>query len=328
MVNEEDIKNQVDFVLEATHFEESLEPGSFEKYEGKVRDNYIVDGKRIIVVTDRLSAFDVILTTLPFKGQVLNQMTNFWMEKTKSIVPNHIIESPDPNVTVARELKPIPVEFVVRGYITGVTTTSMWHNYEKGVRNFCGHKLPEGLKKDQKLDVPLVTPSTKAEKGQHDESISRDGIIKRKLMDGDEFDEVSEIALKLFEFGQKTAAKNGIILVDTKYEFGRDDEGELYLIDEIHTPDSSRFWYKDSYHELFSKGQEQKKIDKEYVRKWCADQGFTGKGEPPIISDDVRVEAARRYIEAFETVTGEKMNVKVGNVNERLAKNLKRYFNG
>ncbi|MBI2574688.1 phosphoribosylaminoimidazolesuccinocarboxamide synthase, partial [Candidatus Woesearchaeota archaeon] len=298
MISESKLHEQLKFCLEKT----DLQIGS--KYEGKVRDNYVLDGRRIIITTDRLSAFDVVLCTLPFKGQVLNQMSAFWFDKTRGIVPNHVIDIPDPNITVARNCEPIPVEFVVRGYITGVTTTSIWHNYSRGVRDFCGHRLPEGLKKDQRLDMPIVTPSTKAEKGLHDESVSRADVIKRGLMDGDEFDQAAEISLRLFELGTRLAAKNGIMLVDTKYEFGKDDDGEIVLIDEIHTPDSSRFWYRESYSGLFAKGEEQRRIDKEYVRKWLADRGYTGQGAPPKIPDEVRVEAAKRYIDAYEQVTG------------------------
>jgi len=309
---------QLKFALEKT----DLDIG--EKYEGKVRDNYVLDGKRVIVTTDRLSAFDVVLCTLPFKGQVLNQMSAFWFDKTRGIVPNHIMDIPDPNVTVARNCEPIPVEFVVRGYITGVTTTSIWHNYSRGVRDFCGHKLPDGLRKDQKLDMPIVTPSTKAEKGQHDESVSGAEIMKRGLMDRDEFDMVAEISLKLFEFGIRHCAKNGIILVDTKYEFGKDEDGEIVLIDEIHTPDSSRFWYRENYQELFSKGVEQRKIDKEYVRKWLADRGYTGQGAPPQITDEVRTEAAKRYIDAYEKVTGKAFAADGGDVLSRIRRNLEK----
>ncbi|MBI3034180.1 phosphoribosylaminoimidazolesuccinocarboxamide synthase [Candidatus Woesearchaeota archaeon] len=314
------IRKQLRLVLEKTDF--ALD--DCEVYRGKVRDNYIVGDKRIIVTTDRLSAFDVVLCTLPFKGQVLNQMSEFWFSKTKSIAPNHVIEIPDPNVTVARNCTPIPVEFVVRGYLTGVTTTSIWYSYSRGAREFCGHRLPDGLKKDQKLEMPIVTPSTKAEKGGHDESVSGNEVIKRGLMDRDEFDAVSETSLKLFELGTRIAAQNNIILVDTKYEFGRDEGGEIMLIDEMHTPDSSRFWYKDSYHGLFEKGLEQRRIDKEYVRKWLADQGYLGQGTMPEIPDEVRIEAANRYITAYEQVTGSKLNAVPGDATERIRKNLAR----
>ncbi len=324
MVSDELLKEQLRHCLEKTDL------GIGEKYEGKVRDNYVVGNKRIIVATDRLSAFDVVLCTIPFKGQVLNQISNFWFSRTKGIVPNHVIEVPDPNVMVVKNLTPIPVEFIVRGYITGVTTTSMWHNYSRGIRNYCGHKLPEGLKKDQKLDFPLVTPTTKAEKGQHDELTSRSEIIEKGVMDADEFDVISETSIRLYEEGARIAAKNSIILVDTKYEFGQDENGEIYLIDEIHTPDSSRFWYKDTYQELFSKGEEQRRIDKEYVRKWLADRGYTGNGTPPEIPDDVRAEAARRYIEAYEKITGSHFDAIEGDVMDRIKSNLQQrgYLNG
>jgi len=318
MITEEILKKQLSNTLEKT----DLDFGKGTKYFGKVRDNYLVNGKLVMVTTDRISAFDVVLTTLPFKGQVLNQMSQFWFEKTKNIVKNHMIEAPDPNVTIARNCKPIPIEFIVRGYVTGVTTTSIWYNYQHGVREFCGHKLPDGLKKDQKLNHALVTPTTKAELGQHDETVSQQDIISRGILTAKEFDKIAGIALKLFELGQKIAAKQGIILVDTKYEFGYDDNGEITLIDEVHTPDSSRFWFADTYKELFEKGLEQRKIDKEYVRKWLSDKGFLGKGHVPKIPDDVRVEAARRYIEAYEMVTGERFKAEPGNPLSRIKENL------
>lgn len=325
IISEIILKQQLRNTLEKTDFDF----GKAKKYFGKVRDNYILDDKRIMITTDRISAFDVVLTTLPFKGQVLNQMSQFWFEKTRQIVPNAVIEVPDPNVTVARNCKPIMVEFVARGYITGVTTTSIWYNYERGAREFCGHKLPNGLRKDEKLPQPLLTPSTKAGKGQHDESVSRMEVIRRGLLTAAEFDEIAAVSMKLFELGQKTAAKQGIILVDTKYEFGYDSEGKITLIDEIHTPDSSRFWFADTCQELFKAGKEQRKIDKEYVRKWLSDKGFVGEGAVPEIPDDVRVEAARRYIEAYELVTGQSLNVQPGNPLDRIRKNLinKGYLN-
>ena len=320
------MQQQLNNTLEKTNFNF----GKGTKYVGKVRDNYILDKHMILITTDRISAFDVVLTTLPFKGQVLNQMSQFWFENTRNIVKNHVIDVPDPNVTVAKNCKPIMVEFVVRGYITGVTTTSIWYNYDRGVREFCGHKLPDGLKKDQKLSQPLLTPSTKAEKGQHDESVSRADVINRGLMPAEEFDKIAEISMKLFEYGQKTAAKNGIILVDTKYEFGYDEKGEVTLIDEIHTPDSSRFWFTDTYEKLFRKGNEQRKIDKEYVRKWLSDKGFVGEGPVPPIPDEIRIEAAKRYIEAYEVITGQSLKVRPGNPLERIKESLisKGYLKG
>ena len=212
---------------------------------------------------------------------------------------------------------------VVRGYITGVTTTSAWYNYERGIRNFCGNILPEGLKKNQKFKKPIITPSTKAEHGQHDESISGEEIIRRKLVDEKIYKKMEKAALELFDFGTKLVAKNNLILVDTKYEFG-DLNGELVLIDEVHTPDSSRFWIKDTYGRLFSKGQEPQKLDKEYVRQWLAAKGFIGEGAIPKIPDEVKVEAAKRYITAYEMITGKNFDAKNENVLKRIEKSLKK----
>ncbi|HLG25893.1 MAG TPA: phosphoribosylaminoimidazolesuccinocarboxamide synthase, partial [Candidatus Gracilibacteria bacterium] len=263
MLPTQDLIAQIPNCLTGTDF-----PALGEKYEGKVRDNYTKGDKRFIIVSDRLSAFDRVICLIPFKGQVLNQMAKFWFERTKDIMGNHVIEFPDPNVVIAKQCKPLPIEMVVRGYITGVTTTSAWYNYEKGVRNFCGNILPEGLKKNQKFEKPILTPSTKAEHGGHDESVSREQILERTNLTATEYDEIAEKSLKLYLRGVEIAAKQGIILVDTKYEFGRTPEGEIVLIDEIHTPDSSRFWFADEYEKRFAAGEEQKKIDKEYLREW------------------------------------------------------------
>ena len=313
------LKKQLKFTLDKTNFKIG------KKYEGKVRDNYTLNGKRIIITTDRISAFDRVLCSIPFKGQVLNQTSAFWFEKTKKIVENHVISVPDPNVMVVKECKPYPVEMVVRGYITGVTTTSAWYNYERGIRNFCGNILPEGLKKNQKFDKPMITPSTKAEKGLHDESISGEEVIKRKLIDEKIYNQMEKAALALFDFGTKLVAKNNLILVDTKYEFG-ELNGKLVLIDEIHTPDSSRFWIKDTYEELFSKGQEPQKLDKEYVRQWLANKGFIGEGSIPEIPDEIKIEAAKRYIRAYEMITGKEFEAKNEDVMERIERNLKNHL--
>jgi phosphoribosylaminoimidazole-succinocarboxamide synthase len=224
---------------------------------------------------------------------------------------------------LVKECKPYPVEMVVRGYLTGVTTTSAWYNYEKGIRNFCGNKLPDGMKKNQKFSKPIITPSTKAEHGAHDESISREEIIKRKLVDEKIYSKMEKAALELFDFGSKLVAKNNLILVDTKYEFG-ELNGELVLIDEAHTPDSSRFWIKDSYQELFSEGKEPQKLDKEYVRAWLADRGFIGEGPIPKIPDEVKIEAAKRYIKAYEMITGKEFEAKNEDVLKRIEKSLKK----
>ena len=318
MIENKKLKEQLKHTLNKTDFNIG------EKYEGKVRDNYILDGKRVIITTDRISAFDRVLCTLPFKGQVLNQTAAFWFEKTKHIVKNHVLDVPDPNVLVAKECRLVPVEMVVRGYITGVTTTSAWYNYEKGVRNFCGNILPDGMKKDQKFDKPIITPSTKAEKGGHDESVSRDEIIKRGLVDEKIYRKMEKAALELYEFGNDYVAKNNLILVDTKYEFGLDENGNLMLIDEIHTPDSSRFWIKGTYDGKFSEGEEPDKLDKEYVRQFLAKKGFIGDEKIPEIPDDIKVEAARRYIKAYEMITSRDFKAEVGDVKERIRKNLRK----
>ncbi|HLC65377.1 MAG TPA: phosphoribosylaminoimidazolesuccinocarboxamide synthase [Candidatus Nanoarchaeia archaeon] len=319
MISDAVIRNQINNALESI----GLEIGK--RIEGKVRDSFVLDGKRVIVTTDRISAFDRVLTTIPFKGQVLNQTSAFWFDKTKRIVPNHVIEVPDPNVMVVKECKQYPVEVVVRGYITGVTTTSLWYNYSRGVRMYCGVKLPEGLKKDQKLDAPIITPTTKALHGAHDLLISKEEILSQGLVSKDEYEKIEEYAYKLFEFGQREAAKNGLILVDTKYEFGKSD-GEIMVIDEVHTPDSSRFWFSKNYGELFSKGIDQQSFDKEYVRRYLAERGFIGEGKIPPIPDDVKVEAAKRYITAYETITGQNFVADNSNVAERIKKNLRRYL--
>ncbi len=322
MLSLEDIKAQIPNCLADTDF-----PTLGKKYEGKVRDNYTKDDKRFIIVTDRLSAFDRIITLIPFKGQVLNQIAKFWFDETKDIMGNHVLEFPDPNVVMAKECKPLPIEMVVRGYITGVTTTSAWYNYEKGVRNFCGNELPDGLKKNQKFEKPILTPSTKALKGGHDESVSRDEILERTDLTAEQYDEIAEKSLKLYERGVEIAAKQGIILVDTKYEFGLAPDGEIVLIDEIHTPDSSRFWFANEYEDRLAKGEEQKKIDKEYLREWLANErNFLGEGDVPEIPEDIKAETARRYIEAYELITGQQFQAEVGSVMDRLTNNLQQYL--
>jgi phosphoribosylaminoimidazole-succinocarboxamide synthase len=321
MLSKQQLTDQLQYCLKGTDFK-----NLGDVYHGKVRDNYTQGDKRIIIVSDRLSAFDRIITLIPFKGQVLNQMATFWFEETKDIVGNHMIESPDPNAIVVKQCEALPVEMVVRGYITGVTTTSAWYNYERGVRNFCGNILPEGLKKNQKFEKPILTPSTKAEKGGHDISVSKEEILAQGKISEEDFDYMADVSMKLYQRGVEIAAKQGIILVDTKYEFGKTKDGEIILIDEIHTPDSSRFWFADEYEERFKNGEEQKKIDKEYVREWLASQGFRGEGEVPEVPDDVRVEAARRYIEAYELITGREFKAEVGDPLPRIEEALKSYM--
>lgn len=286
------------------------------RVSGKVRDSYLLSGgRRALVTTDRVSAFDCILGTIPFKGQVLNQLAAFWFEQTKDIVSNHVLSVPDPNVMVVAECGQLPLEFIVRGYITGVTSTSAWTNYAKGARVICGNILPEGLRKDQKLEKPILTPTTKHE--VHDRNISREEAIGEGLITPELFDEAASVCFKMFEAGSKEAAKRGLILVDTKYELGMLN-GKLVVSDEIHTPDSSRYWYEESYAELFEGGKEQRKLDKEYVREWLAKRGFRGEGTPPELTDEVRIEAAKRYITAYELITGKEFIPAEGNIGERI----------
>lgn len=301
MVSDRQLEEKLRDVLEQSDIK-----GLGEVVRGKVRDSYKRGGKRIMITSDRLSAFDCIIGTIPLKGQVLTQIAAFWFEKTADIAPSHLIEVPDPNVMVVAECEQLKLEFVVRGYITGVTKTSAWYNYEKGVRNFCGNALPEGLRKNQKLERPILTPTTKLEK--HDRPVSREEAISEGLIDAETFDKAAEMCFRLFKRGTDHAAGRGLILVDTKYELGVRD-GKLVVSDEIHTPDSSRYWYADTYDDLFRSGKEQRQLDKEYVRQWLADQGFSGDGKPPALTDEVRKEAARRYIAAYEVITGRNLEV-------------------
>lgn len=315
MIPESRFKNELTKTLQETDFK-----GLGERHHGKVRESYIQKDRRILITTDRVSAFDCIIGTIPFKGQVLNQIAGFWFEKTRTVAPNHVIDIPDPNVMVVHECEQLPLEFIVRGYLTGVTKTSAWYNYERGVRDFCGNRLPEGMKKDQKFERPILTPTTKHEK--HDRPISREGAIQEGLIDAKTFDEAAELCFRLFDAGVKHAASRGLILVDTKYEIGRLN-GKLVFSDEIHTPDSSRYWFADTYDALYKAGQDQRKLDKEYVREWLVSQGFRGDGVPPALPDDVRVEAARRYIQAYETVTGLEFKVTDQPVAPRIAAALR-----
>lgn len=317
MISEDILRAQLARTVDTCDF-----TGLGHHYEGKVRDNYTKDGQRIIIVSDRLSAFDVVLCTIPFKGQVLNQLAAHWFEETKAMAPNHVIDVPDPVVTRAIECQPLPVEMVVRGYLTGVTKTSIWSNYQQGVRSFGGETLPDGMKKNQPLPKALITPTTKAEKGGHDENVTRDQLHERGLVDRDTFDTLAKMCLELFAFGQKRAAERGLILVDTKYELGKTPDGRIVFIDEIHTPDSSRYWYRDDYDARLAKGEEPRSLDKEYVRRWYVDQGYNGTGTPPAIPDDVRIEAARRYIAAYEQVTGKTFVPDTAEPFARIRKNL------
>jgi phosphoribosylaminoimidazole-succinocarboxamide synthase len=306
MISDDVLRAQLKQTLDATPWT-SLGGRTLPRYDGKVRDCFIDNerGERVIVVTDRLSAFDAVVGTIPFKGQVLNQLATFWFEHTKQLAPNHMLRVPDPNVMVARECTPLPVELVMRAYLTGVTSTSIWKAYEQGARTFCGHALPDGMRKNEPLPEPILTPSTKAAKGDHDVSVSKDELLAMGRITPAHFDAAAAIAEKLFAAGRAHAAKQGLILADTKYEMGLDSAGNIVVIDEIHTPDSSRYWYAEDYEQRLARGEEPRSLDKEFVRRWLAGEAkWSGDGPPPVMPDEIRCEAARRYIASFELVTG------------------------
>ncbi len=314
---DEIIKEQLKYTLKETNFS-----NLGELYRGKVRDNYIEQDKRIIIATDRLSAFDRVITTIPFKGQMLNQVSSFWFEKTKDIVKNHIIDIPDPNVAVVHQCNTVPVEVIVRGYLTG----SMWRDYDKG-NPTSGIMPPKGMRKNQKFDEIIVTPSTKAESG-HDIYLSKEEILKQEMVEKDIYEKMEESAIKLFKFGQKFCENNGLILVDTKYEFGLKDN-ELIVIDEIHTQDSSRFWILETYDEKFEKGDSPDILDKEIFRGWLMDTypdifpNIKPDEEIPPISEDIKIELAKRYMRSYEKITGLEFKAEISDVRSRIFESLK-----
>jgi phosphoribosylaminoimidazole-succinocarboxamide synthase len=311
-VSDQLLQQQLGFTLSTTDF-----PNLGSKYRGKVRDTYVDGDRLVLITTDRLSAFDHVLTTLPFKGDLLNGLATFWFRKTDHIVKNHLIDTPDPCVMVAQRAEPYRIEFVVRAYLTG----SLWRDYEAG-RDPYGLSLPPGLKRDSEFPHPVLTPSTKAPIGTHDEPLSEQQVFDRGLASPKEFAEAKEAALALFAAGAHHAASRGLLFVDTKYEFGR-IKGKLAVIDEIHTPDSSRFWRLESYHERFRQGLPQVMLDKENLRQWLiTEQGFSGRGTPPPIPDDVRISLSQKYITAFETITATSFAPQPGPVAERLLRNL------
>ncbi len=297
-----------------------------QKHAGKVRDSYLLGDQRLIVVSDRISAFDHILGTIPLKGQLLNQAAAYWLEKTQDIAPNHLIKVVDPAAMLVKNCIPLKAEFVMRGYLAGTTETSILRSYEKGLRNFCGHRLPDGLSAHGKLPKNIMTPTTKGDMGKHDVNMSKEEILASGVVSKQHFEAAEEMAYNLFAFGQKHAAEKGLILVDTKYEFGV-CEGQVMLIDEIHTPDSSRYWYQDDYATRMAAGKRPRSLDKEYVRRWMVDNhGFRGDGTPPLLDAEVRVEAALRYIENYETVTGSTFTPNTEDPAARLKKNLEGYL--
>ena len=291
------IHRQLDHSLLETNFTDLGE-----RYRGKVRDTYRADDRLILVTTDRISAFDYVLRqTIPFKGQVLNQLAAYFFEATSDLVPNHVLSVPDPNVTVAIQCETVPIEFVVRAYVVG----HAWRTYRTGKRILCGKTMPDGLQQNSRLPEPILTPTTKAHEG-HDEDISREEAIAQGVITAALFDKLEDYAMALFQRGTEMAAAQGLILVDTKYEFGRTPDGRYVVIDEVHTPDSSRYFYADTYDELLSQDQPQRQLSKEFVREWLMEHGFMGKeGQTlPDLPDAFRVEVASRYIELYESVTG------------------------
>lgn len=297
------------------------------KYQGKVRDVYDLGDKLLLVTTDRLSAFDRSLALIPHKGQVLNLTSAFWFEQTADIVPNHLIAVPDPNVVLVKKCKVFPIEFVVRGYITGTTSTALWTQYQSGVRNYCGIDFPEGLRKNQKLAAPVLTPTTK--EVEHDRPISPREVVAENWMTQSDWDEASALALRLFQIGTELAAKNGLILVDTKYEFGRDADGKMVVVDEIHTPDSSRYWLANSYAERFAQNQEPENIDKEFLRLWFAKNCDPYKDKVlPAAPQELIDTLSARYIQLYEMITGRKFvpAVTTGSITDRIMKNVVGYL--
>ncbi|MBK9125623.1 MAG: phosphoribosylaminoimidazolesuccinocarboxamide synthase [Chloroflexi bacterium] len=296
-------------------------PGWGERIRGKVRDVYTHGDVRALITTDRISAFDRVLGLIPYKGQVLNQLSLWWFDQTRDIVPNHVVASPDPNVTIAREAQALPVEVVVRGYLTGVTSTSLWTLYQAGERQPYGLELPEGMQKNDPLPSPVITPTTKAADGGHDRPLTRTDIVEG-ILSPELWHQVEHAALALFERGQQVARRGGLILVDTKYEFGLID-GHLTVIDEIHTPDSSRYWTAESV----APGQEPDNLDKEFLRKWFAAQGYRGDGTPPPMPPEFVAQVAARYIDAYERLTASAFQPAPTPAGPRISAALTRWLN-
>ena len=302
-------------------------PGQTAVYKGKVRDVYSLENDRLVMIaSDRLSAFDVVMPKgIPYKGQILNQIATKMMEKTSDIVPNWLEATPDPNVAIGKKCEPFKVEMVIRGYMSGHAA----REYKAGKRELCGIKMPEGLKENDKFPEPIITPATKAEQGDHDEDISRENIIKRGIVSEEDYLRLEDYTRKLFQRGTEIAAKQDLILVDTKYEFGKTAEGEIVLIDEIHTPDSSRYFYKQGYEERQEKGEAQKQLSKEFVRQWLISKGFQGlKGQQvPEMSDEYIESVSERYIELYENITGERFQkADVINIETRIRENVESYL--
>ncbi|GAC1337258.1 MAG: phosphoribosylaminoimidazolesuccinocarboxamide synthase [Myxococcales bacterium] len=311
MTRDEILRAQLPFTLGEADF-----PALGTLYRGKVRDNFARGDRIAMITSDRLSAFDRVLTTIPFKGELLNRITAFWFARTRDIARNHLLDVPDPSVLVVKRLQPLPVEVVVRGYLTG----SLWRDVEAG-RGARAHgiELPAGMRKDQRFEEPILTPSTKEAVGTHDVPISADALIARGAVTRRQWDEIAEKAIALFLAGQSWAKTRGLLLVDTKYEFGVDAQGGLWLIDEIHTPDSSRYWLAEGSQERFKRGEDQRMLDKEFFRQWLIrERGWQGEGPLPQIPDEVRAQIAGRYADLVEKVTGEEPPLRVGDTRARI----------
>jgi phosphoribosylaminoimidazole-succinocarboxamide synthase len=299
------------------------------RYSGKVRENYdLPDGRRIIIATDRLSAFDTILTSIPFKGEILTRTARYWFEETADICPNHVLEYPDPNVVVGTRLDILPVEIVVRGYLAGSTSTSILTKYKAGERNMYGIVLPDGLRDNEKLDEVIITPTSKALSGGHDQPLSQTEIVERGLLTRAQWDTVSGYALQLFALGQTRAAERGLILADTKYEFGSDRDGTIVLADEIHTPDSSRYWIAAGYEQAFASGRRPESFDKDFIRSWVSARCDPYREPIPMIPHEIVEKASRIYVQAYEAITGNRFQPDLSGhtVLDRIRTNLERYF--
>jgi phosphoribosylaminoimidazole-succinocarboxamide synthase len=295
------------------------------KTSGKVRDWYdLPNGERLIVTTDRLSAFDVILARVPYKGQVLNQLSAWWFEQTQDLIPNHLVFVPDPNASIVRVAEPLMVEVIVRGYITGVTSTALWYRYSLGEREIYGYTFPDGLQKNATLPEPIITPTTKGGATGHDERLTCAEVTEKGLVEGKTWEQVQAAALAIFKRGQEVARKAGLILVDTKYEFGLASDGSVVLIDEVHTPDSSRFWKADTYAARFAAGEDPENFDKEFVRLEYAKQGYRGDGEIPAMPAELWAAASERYTTIYELLTGKKFEAGAYPVEPRLIENLRK----
>ena len=312
MIDEKVLYSQLEYVLEETDF-----PQLGKKYQGKVRDSYAKGDIRYLITTDRLSCFDKVVTSIPFKGHVLQNLAVNWFRLSEDIISNHIIDIPDPNVMVVKNCEILPIEVVVRGYLTG----SAWRDYEKGLQ-ISGVSLPSGMKASQRLPQVTVTPSTKAEQGSHDTPISEKEIVDAGIVKKELWHEVRETALQLFALGEEVSNKQGLILVDTKYEFGL-YQGKLILADEIHTLDSSRYWEKSTYQARFEKGEQPQMLDKEPMRQWLISQGFMGDGPVPAFSKEKRVEISKHYIHSYQRISGKEFEAEAGPVSQRIGRNLK-----